>query len=195
MIIRLEWREIIMAAEAAVIRRVHAEANNWKHHNSGDRAGVTWDNEITGTIAEMAACKMFGEYWSAAVDPGAADTKRTEIRSSTNPHSDLIIRSSDEPKKGRPFTLAIVTIPNVEFVGWIIAREGMRKEWYQARYGRPPCFWVPRSCLRPMETLPKEETNGAGEGTGDGAGNNQSRNGGDKPGAGDATNNRRAVAA
>ena len=150
--IRLTWREVALAAQAAVMRRINAEAKNWEHRNTGSREGMAWDHEIIGAIAELAACKAMGVYWSSALDPGAPDTRKCEIRATAYHNGQLILRASD--RSDLPYVLAVVSrLPEVILAGWIWPEHGKLPEFWAEKANRPGCWWVPQNALRPMAEI------------------------------------------
>jgi hypothetical protein len=106
--------EIHLAASHAVLRRSR------KQHRS-DRAqngASSWDNEIQGSLAELAWCKHRNIYWSGVSDIHAKDGGNIEVRWTHHTHNGgLIIYPNDGDQD--IFVLAEGYAPTIYFVGWI----------------------------------------------------------------------------
>jgi hypothetical protein len=101
--------------------------------------------------------KYLGVFWEAKIgDPDADDVGPLQVRTNTSRRlDDMILRPGD--KRARIYISVLSFTPEFILCGWIWGNDGMRQEWLRnGSPDRPPCFFVPRSALKPLETIPKE---------------------------------------
>jgi hypothetical protein len=152
--VKLSQTELMIAAYVGSARNVQSLTRDWK---PGAGAGVlnTWTLNIEGAGGEMAAAKALNIYWLPVIgDPDANDVGPYQVRTNiSRQYDDLCLRPRDRP--GRIFIGVLSFCPEFEICGWILGQDGKREEWLRdGTPGRPPCYYVPRSALAPMETLP-----------------------------------------
>lgn len=148
--ITLTWPELVLAANAGVMRRISAvKAGRFARYGATD-AGA-WDHDVNGALAEMAVAKWAGVFWSGTVGQvDAADVGRLQVRSKVDPGHRLVIRPTDIDDE--VFISVLVSIPQCKLCGWLTAREAKRDEWLVS-VNRPPMYFVTDQFLRPMEAL------------------------------------------
>jgi len=153
--IKLDWSEILVASSVGCMRNVQSLRNRCKPGNS---IGLddTWTINIEGAAGEMAVAKYLQMYWSGNVgNYNADDVGSYNIKTNTSrKFDDLILRPTDYDDKY--YILVLSFLPEFVICGWIKGADGKSPSW--AREGTPgrPAFFVPRSKLNPMATLPVE---------------------------------------
>jgi len=151
-IITLTWAEVLLAAQVGCMRNVQCLENEW-HDRSGDPTN-TWTRNIEGTCGEMAVAKWLNVYWSGNVgDLNAADVGDLEVKTNTSRRwDDLMIQR--ENRTDRNYVSVLSFLPRFKICGWITGAEGKQdKYWREGKPGQP-CYFVPRSDLHPLTTLP-----------------------------------------
>lgn len=153
--ISLTWAEVLTAAYIGTMRNVQSLRGNW---TPGADVGVdnSWTPNIEGAAGEMAVAKYLGMYWSGAVgDPQADDVGPFQVRTNASrKYDDLILRPRDKPE--RIYISVLSFLPQFTICGWIGGAEGKQEKWLRdGTAGRPPCFFVPRTSLKPMSLLPR----------------------------------------
>lgn len=111
-----------------------------------------WENIIEGALAEMAFAKLMNLYWDGKINQlTKGDVGKWEVRQTKHLDGSLRIEPSD--KDHAPYVL-LTGQSGVYFVrGWILGHEGKLHEYWKDMAGQGrPCFWVPPSDLRPIET-------------------------------------------
>lgn len=141
-----------------VSRRFHINRENG-NYNGATHPEKGEGQDQTGTPGEVA-------WWLAhGVQPTIADLVRpdyiageidafgAEVRSTEYDHGHLLIQGVKTSKKdakkvedGVPFILAIVAEHYVDFRGWFIPQDRLRKDWWKAEWDRP-CYAVPQDVL------------------------------------------------
>lgn len=148
-VIKLTWAEVLLAANVGVLRNVQSLKLGRKRIGNDD----TWDCNIEGACGEMAVAKNFGNFWSGAIGNIDADDVGTyQVKTNTSRKwDDLILRKWNKPD--RIYIGVLSFLPSFTITGWIYGEEGMQEKYY--RDGRPgmPAYFVPRSVLRPLDTL------------------------------------------
>lgn len=128
-----------------------------------DRYGAARDlitpHAVHAQVAVAKYCNLYhyentGDY--KALDVGGL----VQVRSVTNRDHCLILHPSDEDAV--PFVLVLVKPPEFVLLGWLLAIDGKRKEYWRDPTGRgrhaffvPPNqgIWHPPTPLRPMDEL------------------------------------------
>ena len=116
-----------------------------------------WQFDIEGACAEYATAVWAGCGWYANI--GRLDESDLvngwEVRQATDHNSALILTTRDKPKKDAIYVLATGVAPMFILRGWIIARDGLKLEYYSAaENGRGGYrYFVPQSQLHSMEEL------------------------------------------
>jgi hypothetical protein len=151
--IKLEWFELMMAANVGVTRRVVSLKNGLKSRLADSEPNF-WAYEIEGAVAELVVAKVTNRYWDGSVNRFKADGdigKLIQVRHTREHHNRLIVRPDDADDK--PYVL--VTGFNLVYrvPGWILGRDAKRPEWREAPVNRAPAYWVKPQDLRPIDTL------------------------------------------
>lgn len=144
--------EMYLAEVAATYRYDENLRNNAKPKDGQSWERVTKDN-IMGLRGEMAVARFLDIYWRGAAsgDYKADDLNGVEVRTTDYSGGNLILRPRD--KLHMPYVLVICTGAVFDILGWIQARDGMQPKYLRETPGRPPAYFVPRSELKPMESL------------------------------------------
>jgi len=149
-VVTLSWREVRLAAFAAVDRRImHLYRGTSDHHGrpSRDRG---WEIDIQGVLGEFAVAKLFDTYWSggmAKVDTDG-DVARLQVRASTLPHAGLIVYKDDPDEV--PFVLVVGVPPRFVIPGWVIGADAKQDRYWRSDL-HDPAFVVPQAALRPVD--------------------------------------------
>jgi hypothetical protein len=148
----LTWPEILLAANAGVMRRVNA-VRKARQDRYGPRplAGL-WTEDINGALAEMALAKHLNAFWSGTV--GRVDTSDVgplHVRSKVEREHRLVILPND-PDDGI-FVLVLVSVPTCHVCGWMRAGDVKRSDWLLPDQFDQARYFAPNGELQPMETL------------------------------------------
>lgn len=149
----LAWSEILIAAQVGIMRNVQALKEEWDKTKGDPREN--WTNNIEGACGEQATAKHFGMYWDGRLgDPSADDVGPYQVRTNASRRlDDMILRPWD--KDDKPYISVLSFTPWFIICGWLMCRDGKKEKWLRVGTpGRPPCYFVPRSELHPLSTLP-----------------------------------------
>lgn len=151
--VELSWAEIWLAVQAGNLRRL----NGVKHRRAepyGARPTAAWNDDINGSIAELALAKYLDVFWSGTVGRiDLPDVGVLQVRSKTEQDHRLVILRSDDDAK--PFVSVFVGVPTCHLCGWMHARDAKRAEWLLPDPSKPDRFFVPNSELLPVDLLRK----------------------------------------
>lgn len=143
--IELTRDEMIFAAHGGVIRQVDAILRGRKDQFIPKDY---WSTHVLGAMAECAVAKWRNRYWTPCYDEptGVADLNAvSQVRSSPNPSSPLIVRRRDKAKHA--FILVVTRPPVFELMGWLWGHEAKQEEFWQGNLD-PPAWFVPQERLR-----------------------------------------------
>lgn len=150
--IELTEHEMRFAAQVGAERYLRSSLSDAKPAAGATRS---WDIDINGAMAEMAAAKALGLYWGATVNnfDGPDIGAKTQVRWTPRHNGRLILRQDDNPE--HYFILVTGEPPHLTVQGWIIARDGMRGEFVTDAGvdDRPEAWFVPQWALRPLPSL------------------------------------------
>ena len=139
--------EIQQGAFVGMQRCVFAITSNLRNEQSN-----AWQNDIEGALAEMAFAKLLNVHWDGKIGKiEKGDVGHWEIRQTKMPDGHLLIYPSD--LNDASYVLMTGQKGVYEVRGWILGREGKQHKYWRADVtGYRPCFWVPQSDLRSIET-------------------------------------------
>lgn len=149
--IRLTLFEILEAASKGVMRQVQNLEKRRRQANNHD-PGRDWQDHINGALGECAVAKWLGIYWTGNLgNLQAADVGPFEVRTRSRAGYDLILHESDPDDRA----FVLVTGLNGEYVirGWILARDGKKREYWKDPAGGRPAFFVPQAQLMDPDDL------------------------------------------
>ena len=152
--VRLDSSEYYMAMQAGCMRQVQNRNIGRPHYYKAptDRAEQF---HINGSVGEACVAKHLGKYWLGKGTFGGSDVEQYEVRSTSRPDGDLILHDAD--KDDRPYISVYVSEGVGVIRGWLMGREGKKKEfWRDPAKGRP-AFFVPTNKLRPIEELTRNK--------------------------------------
>lgn len=136
----------------------HVEAVDQKREDKhGAKKEDGWSYHIEGACGEHALAIFLNIPWSRSVNTfrSLADVAGIEVRTRPYHTWDLIVRQDDKPE--RPYALVTGRNGRYRIRGWVWGHEARKDEWWRDRGDREePCWWVPISALRGIETLPTE---------------------------------------
>jgi len=146
-----------MAMKEGMRRQAFNESKGLRGRNNGPRFGEkALAVHLLGAAGEVAVASFMGlknelfketEARRGSEDlPGGIDVK------TRSKHSyDLLVQRNEDP--GRKFVLVTIQNQKTLIHGWAFGRDCMKEEfWADPAKGRP-AYFVPKECLRPMETL------------------------------------------
>lgn len=150
---------IDVAAAKANERRTSARDKNRKQAYFIE--GTKWDSldtEVQSMMSEYAVARYFGlDDWEPIMhrpdrDDGDVVVGKIpiEVKSTERAHGCLPLK--EDESRNRPYVLTIVKKNTVRIVGWEMAQNCKKKEWWRADV-RYPAYFVPQSALRPISLL------------------------------------------
>jgi hypothetical protein len=149
--VELSWPELWLAINAGVLRRLNGVRNR-REEPYGARPTAAWNDDINGSIAELALAKYLGIFWSGTVGRlDLPDVGTLQVRSKTVTDHRLVVLKSDDDDK--PFVSVLVGIPVCHLYGWMFARDAKKPEWLLPDPPKPDRFFVPNDALEPMQKL------------------------------------------
>lgn len=142
---------IAISASSALqmLRRVTLKRNTDRGYVAFRPFHLRFADTYSGGLGEIALAKALGLAWT----PGGIQISHGDVGSDEEARcthyksGKLIIYKNDEP--GSRFWLVIGDFPDYEVFGWILGREGMKEEFWDATM-KTPCFTVPQSFLNPI---------------------------------------------
>lgn len=154
--VRLEWYEILQGAHVGVMRKVEC-IRQGKKDAHGAHYERDWTVDIEGAIAEVAAAKALGMFYSGSINtwkqPDLGRNIQVRYCRRNNGHDPhMVIRPSD--KDDEIFVLVSAAEKPEEYIvhGWIQAKEAKaHDEWISYASGRPKCWRVPASALKQFD--------------------------------------------
>ena len=150
--VQLTWPEVYLAAHVGSLRNVQSLRDCEPAY--GCELDNTWTYNIEGTAGELAVAKHLNLFWSGAIgNRKAHDVGGYQVRTNTSRRLDDM-RLHPPDKDDHVFISVLSFLPVFVICGWILARDGKRREWWREGSPKRPCFWVPRRFLRPMAELP-----------------------------------------
>jgi hypothetical protein len=144
--------EYYQAAHSGLLHRVQ-NIRTQRHAPRYGEPRDAWGVSITGAIGEAAVAKYLGVWWLGNVGRiGGRDVAHIEVRSTSHPSGALILHDQD------PDDVAFVLVRGdryeYELPGWLLARDGKRREWWRDPQAGRPAYFVPAEHLHPMRELP-----------------------------------------
>jgi hypothetical protein len=157
--IQLSPSEMMQAAIVGVMRNVGA-IKQGRQPIAGQKPEHLWSNHIEGALAEMAAAKVLGVYWSGTVNTFAADDLEDyEVRQTAKDDGPLIVRPHDDNTS----IYILVTGVNGMYrvVGWLSGEDAKKEHFKASPGGRPAAYFVPQSELNNIEEIHEHRTHRA----------------------------------
>jgi hypothetical protein len=145
--IELTSPEIMLAAQAGVMRQVENLKRGEGLNTQGYDERNPWQIHIEGCCGEMAVAKYLGLYWKGKGKRGEPDVADMEVRTRPFHDADLILYKKDSPSRIFWHVTGVNGIYMIH--GWIIAHEGQEEAFWSDKYnnGRP-AYFVPNIDLR-----------------------------------------------
>ena len=140
----LDWAEMILAAQAGVLRQVENIKKGVKPaYGAGNEKD--WQYGIEGAMGEFALAKYLGVFWHGKGKMWGNDVGVYQVRTSSRLDGDLILHPKDDDEK----TYWLVTGLNGNYWirGYIKAIDGKKDHWWRDPAGGRPAFFVPQSEL------------------------------------------------
>lgn len=138
--IELTPAEIMLAAQAGVMRQVENLKRREGQNTHGYDERNPWQIHIEGCCGEMAVAKYLGRYWKGKGKRGEADVDDMDVRTRPFHEAELILHKSDPSSR----VVWHVTGVNGIYIihGWILGHAGQQEEFWSDKYnnGRPAYF-------------------------------------------------------
>lgn len=157
MLIKLTTEEVEQATQVANLRN---KSQRTAGRPDGLVKGSSLGRDVQGALGELAVSKALNLPWDGKFLPIPAwdkwkhkgnDVGKIEIRSTDRENGRLILHQSD--KDWSPYLLVLSNAhPEYQLVGWIYGEEGKDAKYWRDNVPRP-CFMVPQSDLRSIESL------------------------------------------
>lgn len=153
--LRMTSFELLHAAHAGVARNVSA-IRDGRPLEEG-RRDLGFERHIVGAIGEYAVARALGVCWRPAVgrlDTETGDIAGLQIKSTTNPAGELIVRPHDPG--GFNYVLVVVRVPDVRIVGWFEGHAAKQPGYWREKDGKRvhrAAFFVEQPELHAWETL------------------------------------------
>lgn len=153
----LHWSELFLCGVMGVLRKVIMirEGQGQCATDKPDK----WAREIEGNCGELVLAKLLKVPWVPRV-MGEDKTEREQIkrfdvadlqvRTTHWPNGHLLIKPTDNPDDR--FVLVVGESPDFRVVGWILARDGMKKEYWDENLPTP-AYKIPQQVLHGLESL------------------------------------------
>lgn len=145
-VVALTEQEMLLACQHAAARYVAAVSRRARGTEGAAQPPERTMTDFLGCMAELAACKARGLYWTGAAGLGAADAGPVDVRATEHAGGHLILHDADPDD--RPFLLVVCRPPRFMLAGWLWGREGKSPRWWRTDV-RQPAYFVPQSALRP----------------------------------------------
>jgi hypothetical protein len=142
--VNLSSWEMLMAAQAGVLRQVE-NLQKKRVPAYGVGANNDWQLHIEGCMGEYALAKYLGIHWSGKGQLRKPDVGVFDVRTRSRDNYELIIHPEDPDD--RIFWLVCGRNGAYSIKGWILARDGKKKEYWKDPAGRNPAYFVPQSAL------------------------------------------------
>ena len=157
----LSANEMKLACQHGVERYISALERRAKQFSVLNMSDVRDSIDLMSCMAEMAAAKGLGLYWSGVEGINSPDVGEYEVRSTTKLNGKLIIGEKD--KDDQKVMLVTCDPPNFNLVGWMIAgKVKLRNDWiFKSERGR--CWMAPQSALEKVDAAKIEQASGVGE--------------------------------
>lgn len=140
--------EMLFAAQGGCQRYIDALLKGRREYF---RHKDPWGRDILGALAECAAAKHYGDYWTPCYENphGVADLgEDRQIRSSPNPGTPLTVYETDSDDHA--FLLIHTAPPEFTLLGWAYGHEAKQPQYWQDKGVLKPAFFVPQADLRPV---------------------------------------------
>ena len=144
--VTLTWREVVIAADVGVQRRVRSLAEGLDDSYGYNGQDDVWTREVYGALAEMAVAKRLGVYWDAGVNTfKAPDVGSLHVRHTQRDDGCLIVRAHDPD--AALYVLVTGRVPAFVIRGAIHGTSAKRPEWMRDPGQVRPAYFVPQSAL------------------------------------------------
>jgi hypothetical protein len=161
--IQLTPSEMMQGALVGVMRNVGA-IKQGRQPIAGQKPEHLWANHIEGALAEMAAAKVLGVYWSGTVNTFAADDLADyEVRQTAKDDGPLIVRPHDD--NASVYILVCGVNGMYRVAGWLTGDDAKQERFKASPGGRPAAYFVPQTELKNIEELHELRTHSAATGS------------------------------
>lgn len=153
-VIPLAWSEVILAANAGMMRRIYA-LREGKAGVDGAKDEGAWDGDINGAVAELACAKWANVYWNGTVGiTTTSDVGKWQVRSKIVSGHRLVVKRND--KDHEVFVSVLVNLainPTAVLCGWLHGWQAKNPAWLKTYPPKPPMYFVEDQYLSDMDEL------------------------------------------
>ena len=126
-VILTPW-EMLLAAQAGVMRQVeNQKLQRQAYYGAGHEND--WQLNIEGCLGEFALSKFLGVHWAGKGTFRAPDVGDMDVRTASRDHYRLILHEADPDD--RVFWLLCGINGHYRVKGWILGKDGKKKEYWQ----------------------------------------------------------------
>jgi hypothetical protein len=151
--INLTAPELMLAAQAGVMRQVENLKKNQAQNTLGYDEKNPWQIHIEGACGEMVIAKMLNQYWKGKGKWGDSDVGEDDVRTSPKHYYRLRLHHKDSSDRIFWHVTGMNGIYQVH--GWIHAIDGKKeKYWSDIAKKNRPAFFVPIEDLHKPEEHP-----------------------------------------
>lgn len=151
--INLTASELMLAAQAGVMRQVENVARKQGQNTHGYDERNPWQVHIEGCCGEMAVSKALNQFWKGKGIRGETDVGDDDVRTRPRHDSELILHRSDASH--RIFWHVTGQNGSYRIHGWTYAKDGKNEEYWGDPVGiNRPAFFVPNKILISPEDHP-----------------------------------------
>ena len=145
--VKLTNSQIIMAANAGIMRMVQFHSRNGNPTHGLKRDEIKWDTWIEGCLTEYALAKHLNLHWEGTGVVGGGDVGNEEVRASEKHTNSLIIRDVDDDNKR--YWLLTGRDGSYYVHGYMYAKDAKQPKYLTDKgNGREKAYFVPQKDLR-----------------------------------------------
>jgi hypothetical protein len=141
----LKPHEILQASHVGIMRQTENLKKSAKAAY-GAGADKDWQLHVEGAMGECALAKFLNIYWPGKGDMRGPDAGIVDVRTRSKHHYELILHERDPDD--RKFWLLTGWNGTYRIHGYILGKDGKKKEYWKDPAGGRPAFFVPQSALR-----------------------------------------------
>lgn len=158
-VVTLTWGDMMLCANVGIMRRTSGIfKKRTGRYGAATHGRHWWGIDIESCVAEYAVSRFCNLTWDGMI--GRTDIidvgGLVQVRSTEKSSNRLMLQDPDEDEQ--PFVLAIVQSNVIMLAGWVFAKEGKKKEYWEThkdqQTGRDrSAYFVPHNGMRPMDEL------------------------------------------
>lgn len=143
---------MLYVGSAALMRAVSGQRDERQFEQG--RTDFGFERHLIGALGEYVMSKFLDVHFAPLIgrlDTDRCDVAGYQVRASTHPKSDLIVKRDAKPEE--PYAHVRLRLagstPHAEVHGWILAEDAMRPDWWKtkAQGFHHSAYAVPVECL------------------------------------------------